>query len=136
MIIIVSVTQIVVTDEMKNMPEESLLIKAFGNSPKMRIIDFFLDNKIFDFSKKEIMEEIGMSKVTFYKYWDEIERVGIVKVSRRFGKTKLYELDKKNIIVEKLIELENILIEKSIQKIEKRLAIRTAIPLGIGKTKN
>ena len=66
------------------MQEESLLINLLGNSPKMRIIDFFLDNKMFDFSKKEIIEELGMSKTTFYKVWDDIERFGIVEVSRKF----------------------------------------------------
>lgn len=46
------------------MPEElytkkeykSILMKALGESPKLRIIDFFLDNPLFDFTKKEVIE--------------------------------------------------------------------------------
>ena len=42
------------------MPEElyvkkeyqSILLKTLGDSPKLRIIDFFLDNPLFDFTKK------------------------------------------------------------------------------------
>lgn len=88
------------------MEEESLLIKALGNSPKLRIIDFFLDNKLFDFSKKEIVEGAGLSKTTFYKYWEELEALGIVEVSRAFGKTKLYRLNRKNPIAKMLLELD------------------------------
>jgi len=47
---------------------ESIIIKTFGTSPKLRIIDFFLDNPFFDFTKKEVIEALGMSKQTFYKY--------------------------------------------------------------------
>jgi len=51
-----------------NMPEElyarkgceSILIKTLGNSPKLRIVDFFLDNLLFDFTKKEVIEALGM----------------------------------------------------------------------------
>jgi len=31
---------------------ESILIKTLGDSPKLRIIDFFLDNPLFDFTKR------------------------------------------------------------------------------------
>jgi len=101
------------------MEDESVLIQAFGKSPKMRIIDFFLDNKLFDFSKKEIIEEVGMSKTTFYKIWDDIENFGIVEVSRKYGKTKLYKLNRKNPIVKELIKIERKLIRKTVPESEK-----------------
>ena len=37
---------------------QSLLIKALGYSPKLRIIDLFLTNPFFDFSKEELAKEI------------------------------------------------------------------------------
>lgn len=90
--------------------KESLLITILGNSPEMRIIDFFLDNKLFDFSKKEIIEETGMSKATFYKHWELFEAFGIVKISRKFGKAKLYQLNRGNPLVKDLLSLEKQLI--------------------------
>jgi AraC-like DNA-binding protein len=83
------------------MPEElymrkkyqSLLLRTLGDSPKLRIIDFFLDNPLFDFTKKEVIDALGMSKQTFYKYFEDIERYGIVKVSRRIGKASLYKIN-------------------------------------------
>ena len=49
--------------------EKSILLKALGENPKLRIIDFFLDNPLFDFTKKEVFEALGMNKQTFYKYF-------------------------------------------------------------------
>jgi len=62
---------------------KSVIIRTLGNSPKLRMIDFFLDNALFDFTKKEVIEALGMSKQTFYKYFPELEEYEIVKVSRK-----------------------------------------------------
>ncbi len=86
--------------------DESLLIQTLGKTPKLRILDFLLDNKLFDFSKKEIIEETEMSKATFYKYWPEIEEKNLVEESRKYGKTVLYTLNTDNTTVKKLIELD------------------------------
>jgi len=55
----------------------SILIKAFGRSPKLRILDFLLDYKLNDFTKKEIIEALGMSKVTFYKNFKDLIDLGV-----------------------------------------------------------
>lgn len=98
---------------------ESILIKTLGDSPKLRIIDFFLDNPLFDFTKKEVIEALGMSKQTFYKYFPELEEYEIVKVSRRIGKAKLYKLNLKHPLVSMLREYEK---KISLQIAEKEAA--------------
>lgn len=98
---------------------ESILIKTLGNSPKLRIIDFFLDNPLFDFTKKEVIEALGMSKQTFYKYFPELEEYEIVKVSRRIGKAKLYKLNLEHPLVSMLREYEK---KISLQIAEKEAA--------------
>jgi len=80
------------------------LLKTLGDSPKLRIIDFFLDNPLFDFTKKEVIEALGMSRQTFYKYFADIESYGIVKVSRKIGKATLYKINQDNPIVKMLNE--------------------------------
>ena len=34
----------------------SILVKMIGDSPKLRIIDFFLDDSLFDFTKKKSLK--------------------------------------------------------------------------------
>ena len=96
--------------------EKSLLIKFLGENPVFKIVDFLIENKGIDLSKKEIIEGAGISKATLFNYWQEIEEQQIVIVTRKFGKTKLYTLNSKNLIVKKLLELESLLIEGSLNQ--------------------
>lgn len=94
-------------------PDMSLLLQFLGKTPKLRILDFLMDNPLHDFSKKEIIEGTGMSKATFYKYWPEIEENDMVKDTRKYGKTVLYTLNEDSPIVKKLIELDEKLMEEN-----------------------
>jgi len=96
--------------------ENSLLIRFLGENPLFRIIDFLIENKGIDVTKKEIIEGSGISRAVLFKYWPQIEMQEIVRITRKFGKTKLYTLNSKNPIVRKLLELESVLIEKAIDK--------------------
>lgn len=87
------------------MLEKSLLIQYLGDTPKLRIIDFFLENRS-DYSKKEIIEGTGMSKTTFYKVWDELAQFGIVKETRKYGMAQLYALKESSPVVKKFMALD------------------------------
>lgn len=91
---------------MGNMEENSVLIECLGDTPIIRIIDFLLENRLFDYSKKQIAEGSGIGKVTLFKYWGRLENISAVKIARKFGKTKLYKLNEGSPIIKKLIELE------------------------------
>ena len=98
---------------MNNM-EKSLLIKFLGENPTFKIVDFLIENKGTDLTKKEIIAGAGISRASLFNHWEQIEEQGIVLVTRKFGKTKLYTLNSKNPIIKKLLELESILIRKSL----------------------
>jgi len=85
---------------------DSMLIKVFGKSPKLRILDFLLDYKLNDFTKKEIIEALGMSKVTFYKNFKDLIDLGLVIPSRKIGRATLYKINLENPMVKMLIEFE------------------------------
>lgn len=88
------------------MENESLIATVFGYSPQMRILNYLLDFPTNDFTKKEIIQALGMSKQTFYKYFDNLEKSGMVKVSRAIGKAKLYKIDRSNPMVKTITEFE------------------------------
>ena len=97
-------------------PDETLLLKYLGSSPILRIIDFFLDNPLSDYSKNEIVKNLEMGRVTFFKYWKEIERSGAVKPTRHVGRATMYQLDKGNDVVKQLIKLDMALARKAMEK--------------------
>lgn len=99
----------------KSFMEKSLLIKFLGDNPTFRIIDFLIENKGLDVSKKDIIES-GVSRASLFKVWKQLEEQEIVLVKRKFGKTKLYVLNTKNPIIKKLLELESIMIGKALDR--------------------
>ena len=105
------------------MEEKSLLLNLTGEMPLFKIIDFLLENKSMDFSKSDISKGAGISRASLFNYWNEIERHGIVKVTRSFGKTKLYTLNVKNPVTQKIIELEKTLIAEAMNKVHKEKEI-------------
>ena len=96
--------------------ERSLLLNLTGEMPLFKIIDFLLENKGMDFSKLDIAKGADISRASLFNYWDEIEKYGLVKVTRRFGKTKLYTLNVNNPVTKKIIDLEKTLIAESMNK--------------------
>ena len=99
--------------------EKSLLLNLTGDMPLFKIIDFLLDNKGMDFSKTDIAKGAEISRASLFNYWNELERHGIIKATRSFGKTKLYTLNSKNPITQRIIELEKTLIAEAMGKSHK-----------------
>ncbi len=109
-------------------PNETLLLKYLGASPVLRIIDFFLDNPLSDYSKNEVVKNLEMGRVTFFKYWKELEKSGAVKITRSVGRATMYQLDKGNDVVKHLIKLDMALarksMEKAVEKYRKPVAVK------------
>ena len=114
--------------EMVEEDYDSLLIKALGNSPKLRILDYLLDYKLNDFTKKEIIEALGMSKLTFYKYFKDLEELGLVTATRKIGRATLYKINLENPMVKMIVEYETKLslqiAEQQTEKMRKPIATR------------
>jgi len=51
-----------------------------------------------------------MSKRTFYKYFPDLEKYGIVKVFRKIGRAKLYKINLEHPLVKMMKEYEKIII--------------------------
>ena len=94
--------------------EKSLLLQLTGDMPLFKIVDFLVDNKGMDFTKKDIAEGSGIARASLFNYWPELEKRGIVKITRKFGKTKLYTLDSRSPITKKILELEITLIRHAV----------------------
>jgi len=110
-------------------PNETLLLRYLGASPILRIVDFFLDNPLSDYSKNEIAGNLAMSRVTFFKYWKELEKSGALKETRKIGRATLYVLDRDNEVVKQLIRLDMALarkaMEQAIQSSEKPITTKS-----------
>ena len=93
-------------EDLYSKEHESILLQLFGRTATLRLIDFFLDNPQNDYTRTEIMEALGMAKPTIREKLPDLERFGMIKMTRKIGKAKLYQLDPENSIVRCLRKIE------------------------------
>ncbi len=107
---------------------DSLLLKAFGY-PKLRIMDIFMTNPYFDFSKGELVKELGMSKQTLYKNFGDLEELGVVKVSRKIGRALLYKINMQHPLVKRLYDMVTQtslkIAEEEMEKMKRPIAVKS-----------
>jgi predicted transcriptional regulator len=108
------------------MPESSsLLLRAYGSSPQMKIIDYLMDFPKNDFTQKEIIEALGMSKTTFYKYFDNLVEFGMIRVNRKIANSKLYSINMQNPLVQSLKKNVDYLSEKIAEDSLEQISVKT-----------
>jgi len=96
---------------------KSLFVEFFGDYPVIRVLDFLIENDIFDYSKKDIGRNADVSWNTLENFWGKLEETGVVTYTRKVGKAKMYKVNTKNPVVKQLIELDNKLMKSSLEKI-------------------
>ena len=95
---------------------KSNLIKFFGDNPFTRTLDVMIDNIGENYSKKELQELAGISKAAFFLHWPKLEELGLVKVTKEIGRTKLYTLNRNSALVKDILKFEMRMIEETAPK--------------------
>ena len=72
----------------------------------IRVLDYLLENRLEDHSKTEIARGADVGWSTLFQYWGRLEARGIVRVTRSFGKTKLYKINEASHFVKLLKKME------------------------------
>ena len=91
------------------MEEKSVLLRTFGDYPLIRILDFLIYSRDFDYPITEIAKNANVNFQTLKKLWPQLEEDGIVISTRTVAGTTLYKINVQNPVVEKIIELNNFL---------------------------
>ena len=81
------------------------------DSPILKVIAFLIRNREYDYSKTDIAKGAKISRTTLFKIWNTLEKLDIVSETRNVGKAKMYKLNERNPIVQKFIELDNVISE-------------------------
>jgi len=85
---------------------KSILLTYFGDTPQLRVLDFFIDNHFFDYPLTQVARESNVSYnslVSFFPKW--VERKIVMK-TRRMGKSDYYKLNLDNSFVKNIIKLD------------------------------
>jgi hypothetical protein len=80
--------------------------KLFGNTPKARILDFFIGLRSFDYTKTFVANELGITKVTVFKIWKDLVKKKIIVKTRTIGRAEYHKLNIENPFVKALIDFD------------------------------
>lgn len=84
---------------------ETLFRRALGDTPKIRVLEFFIEGRELDYSITDIAEGAEIGRTTLFRIWDDLIKNQIIKPTRQIGNAKLYKLNIENPFIKKLIEL-------------------------------
>lgn len=102
------------------MEDQTAFVEVFGNSPLIRVLDFLMTYREFDYSLSDITKESGVGWNTLHSFFFKLVEKGIVKETRQVGRAKLYKLNTENLIVKKLVEINNLVTSKAVDEEMKR----------------
>ena len=90
---------------MKFQDDITLFREIFGDTPKIRVLEYLLEGRELDHSIGDIAEGSGINRVTLFRMWDDLEKSEIILHTRNIGNAKLYKLNTDNVRVIMLVEL-------------------------------
>lgn len=106
------------------MEEKSLFIEILGDYPLIRVLNFLLIFREFDYSLTEIAEESGVAWSTLHTVWPKLEHLGFVKQTREVGNAKMYKLNIENSLVQDFIRFSDKLVSNyTEEKIFKKVVV-------------
>jgi predicted transcriptional regulator len=110
----------------KNMEneEKSIFVEYFGNSPYVKVLDFLIQGKEFDYSMTEVARGAGVGWSAFTRIWQQLSDKQIIIATRTIGNAKLFKLNKKNLFVQKLIKFDWELTKLETDKLLKSVEIQ------------
>ena len=95
----------------------------FGNSLKIKVLEFLIEGRELDYSISDIAEGAGIGRTTLFRIWDDFVELGIVKPTRVIGNAKLYKLNLSNPFVNKMVDLFDTLVIEPLNK-KRKVVVR------------
>jgi len=77
------------------------------NGEMVKVLDLILDDPLYQYSQTEISEGSGVSRPTVSKILARLKQLDMILEARKFGKTVLYEVNRKSPIVRALINFDS-----------------------------
>ncbi len=107
--------------------KNSIFVETFGEVPAVKVLDFFLTFDSFDYSKSQVAEETGVSRITLDKIWKDLVSQKIIAKTRSIGRADMHKLNKENprvVVLQELgIKLASAFAEEEIGKIKKKIEV-------------
>ena len=85
--------------------EESIFLEVVGESPTMKILQYLIEGRHFDYTLTDLAENSGVSWGTLHTIFPKLIKHELVTKTRDIGRAKLYKINQENPIAKRLIGL-------------------------------
>lgn|SRR3989338_9497382 len=93
--------------ENDGLDENSVFVEYFGASPYIKVLDFMIQGKLFDYNMTEVARGAGVGWSAFTRIWADLLKKKIIVQTRTIGNAKLFRLNNENLIVQKLVKIDS-----------------------------
>ena len=90
---------------MVKIKRSNIFVEYFGYTPTVRILNFLILGKDFDYSMTDIANGSNVGWTSFTRAWKELEKRKVAVPTREIGRAKLYKLNSEDPTVQKIIKL-------------------------------
>ena len=108
------------------MKEKSIFLEYVGNSPRMKIIQYLIEGRDFDYTLTDMLNA-QVSWGTLNEIVPNLAELGIIKITRKIGKATLYKINPQNIAAKQFITLYDELIIKELNKQKNKMKIKEKV---------
>ena len=105
-----------------------MLEDLFGKNTLVKVLDFLLENRFWDYTKTGISKHSGISRTQLYRLWDQILENGLVKETRKIGATVLYQANMDSPIMKNLEKLSMTIADEKNMKILREESVEIEVP--------
>jgi len=104
------------------MEEESIFLEYVGDNPRMRILQYLIEGRDFDYTLTDLLNA-GVSWGTLNTLVPKLLELGIIVKTRKIGRATLYKINPENEMAKQLIILYNKLLQQNLQQMEEKISI-------------
>jgi len=90
---------------MKEELNDTNLLHYLGKSPELKILDFLIENKRTSWNITEIEQQGSIARSTLKAAIPKLLSLGLIKVERAIGRSRLYVVNMDNPVVGSLVRL-------------------------------
>jgi AraC-like DNA-binding protein len=88
-----------------NKMERSIFLDVVGDYPTMRVLQYLIEGRHFDYTLTDLANNAGVSWGTLHMIFPKFIKYKIVVKVREIGRAKLYKINIENPIAKHLIDL-------------------------------
>jgi len=91
-------------NSMPNRKDKSAFLEYFGDTPKLRLLDFLIGNHFFDFNMTDMAREANISYNSLKSFFKDFLKRGLIVKTRKVGKSDMYKFNMNNTTAKNMVK--------------------------------